>query len=273
MIYGCCVNMLPKLSEEVGYEYAWEIKKAGYDYVELPLGQIHGQKETEFEEMVKELHCLQLPVHACNNFFTKEIKLVGECVDKKLVEEFYCKSLERASRLKSKYVVQGSPWSKKCPDGFEKERAFEQLVEWCIKIGDEASKYGITIALEPNNHQETNMICTFADTVKLAKAADHSYIKCLQDYFHLKMEKDTTESMKKYGKEYLVHTHFARFEGRGFPKDLSEDKEYEGYFQTLREIGYEGGISMEGFPVSRESFSEEAKQTYDFLVKATNKKK
>lgn len=42
MLIGCCVNMLPKESSDAGAWYAPEIKAAGYDYLELPIGQVAG---------------------------------------------------------------------------------------------------------------------------------------------------------------------------------------------------------------------------------------
>ena len=69
MLIGCCVNMLPKESSDAGAWYAPEIKAAGYDYLELPIGQVAGQSNVEFEEMRSYLKEVSLPVYACNNFF------------------------------------------------------------------------------------------------------------------------------------------------------------------------------------------------------------
>lgn len=118
--------------------------------------------------------------------------------------------------------------------GFAREKALDQMCQWCVEIGDEAEKRGIIIALEPNNQQETNLLNTFADVVALAKSAGHPNIRCLQDYYHLKMERDTVDSLVRDGKEYLVHSHFARFDKRGFPKDWTEDAYYPVYFEALK---------------------------------------
>ena len=168
-------------------------------------------------------------------------------------------------------MVLGSPWSKCCPEGFAREKALDQMCQWCVEIGDEAEKRGIIIALEPNNQQETNLLNTFADVVALAKSAGHPNIRCLQDYYHLKMERDTVDSLVRDGKEYLVHSHFARFDKRGFPKDWTEDAYYPVYFEALKKLHYDSGISMEGFPKSRESFAVEAAATCRFLKEAVGR--
>ena len=270
MLIGCCVNMLPKDADDPGAWYAPEIKSAGYDYIELPIGQIVGLSASRFDELHAYLSDVGLPVYACNNFFASDIKLVGENVDKPRVRDFYCAVLERASILGARYTVLGSPWSKACPQGFSPAAAFDQLTEWCIEIGDESGRYGITVALEPNNRHETNMINTFADTVLLARAANCSKVRCLQDYYHMRVENDTVDSLLADGKKYLVHSHFARIDGRGFPASQAEDVYYKTYFDALRAIGYDGGVSMEGFPRSCESFPEEAAATCRFLKSIAN---
>lgn len=269
MKIGCCVNFLPKEADDPGTRYAKAIKDAGYDYIELPIGQITRLSEDDFVQMQKDVDKVGIPVYACNNFFVPELKLVGEKVEQAKIRAFYTRALNRAQLLGCKYVVFGSPWSKSCPDGFPYEQAFAQLIELCKELGDAAGERDITIALEPNNHTETNMLNTFSDVVTLAKAANHPNIRCLQDYFHLKVENDTVDSLLEYGNEFLVHSHFARLEGRGFPKVWTEDEYYPTYFKALKTIGYGGGVSMEGVPVSRDSFAEEAKTACAFLREAT----
>ena len=265
MLIGCCVNMLPKEEGDIGARYAPQIKAAGYDYIELPIWQVAEQSDTAFDEMCAYLREVGLPVYACNSFFAADIRLVGERVDKGHVRASYQKALARAAAIGARYVVLGSPWAKACPEGFSRGRAFEQLTEWCQEIGDEAEQQGITIALEPNNRLETNMINTFSDVVSLAKAADRRSVRCLQDYYHMRAEQDTVGSLLSFGADYLVHSHFARFAGRGFPVSTAEDPYYRIYFDALKAIGYQGGISMEGFPQSRESFAAEAAKACRFL--------
>ncbi|NBI66372.1 sugar phosphate isomerase/epimerase [Pseudoflavonifractor sp. 60] len=263
MKIGCCTNMLPKTDSNTGYEYAGLIREAGFDYLELPIGQVNELSASAFEEMRSYLRACALPVYACNNFFPASIQLVGPQVDRGHVRAFYQSALERAAQLQCRCVVLGSPWSKSCPEGFSPQAAFQQLAQWCREIGDEAQKRGIVIAIEPNNRQETNMINTFAQAVALAKAADHPSVGCLQDYYHWRMEDDTTDSLLEYGGDYLVHSHFARREARGFPQN--PDLHDEIYFSALKQIGYDGAVSLEGVPASVERFPEEAAAACQFL--------
>lgn len=265
MKIGCCVNMLPREANDVGEGYAPLIKEAGFDYIELPLGIITGLSEEAFAELRRYLAEVGLPVPVCNSIFARDICLVGERVDEERIRAFCKKALTRAEQLGARYVVFGSPWAKECPEGFSREKAFEQLTYWCRVLGDEAERHGLVIALEPNNRGETNMINTFSDVVALAKAADHPAVRCLQDYYHLRFENDTVESLLRDGRELLVHLHFARFEGRGFPVSMAEDEGYRTFFDALRAIDYQGALSLECFPESAETLPREAAESCRFL--------
>ncbi len=264
MKFGCCTNMLIRESGSVGEEYLEILAETEYDYVELPLGDISGLSQEKLRQL-KALSRQTLPVYACNNFFPNEIHLCGEEPTPFFeIQNYYKKALYRAAELGVQIAVFGSPWSKACPEGFPKTEAFKQLTAVCRALGEEASQYAITIALEPNNRLETNMINTYSDVLALIKATNHPRIQGLQDYFHLKQEKDTVASVIE-GKDHLAHAHFACFKGRKFPKSMDEDSYYSVFFQTLKDIGYQGGISMEGFIENKECFRKEAIDTINFF--------
>lgn len=271
MYIGCCVNMLPKETGDPGLSYAPVIKQAGFDYIELPIAQVITLSMAQFDTARALVRELDLPVRATNNFFAPDVHLVGPRVDRGLVRERYTHALEWAAALGAKYAVFGSPWAKFRPEDVSEEHAFHELAFWCSEFGDEAVKHGLTVALEPNNRTETNMINRFSQAVALAKAVNHPNVRCLQDYFHLGMEGDNTDSLLEYGRDWLVHTHFARIEKRGFPRSMAEDAGYAAFFDALHKIGYGGGVSMEGFPLSRESFPREAAATCAFLKSAANR--
>ena len=270
MYIGCCVNMLPKEVGDPGLSYATAIKAAGFDYIELPIAQMITLSGAQFDSARALLKDLSLPVRATNNFFAPDVRLIGPKADKGLVRARYTHALEWAAKLGAKYAVFGSPWAKFRPEDVAEERAFDELAAWVAEMGEEAARHGLILAVEPNNHTETNMINTFSQAVALAKAVSHPRVRCLQDYFHLGMEKDTVDSLLEHGRDWLVHTHFARIEKRGFPRSMAEDSGYAAFFSALRAIGYDGGVSMEGFPVSRDTFPEEAAATCAFLKAAAH---
>jgi sugar phosphate isomerase/epimerase len=65
------------------------------------------------------------------------------------------------------------------------------------------------------------------------------------DYYHMRVENEDPRIVET-AKHDIVHLHFANPHGRLWPHDLSEDEEYKKFFRYLGDIGYSGGISVEG---------------------------
>lgn len=246
MKFGVCVNMLKKTPTDTIIDFVEKIAEVGYDYIELPLDELMMLSEAEFEALKTRVKIAGIPCHACSNFFPKNLKLTGPDVDHKAVREYYTAALKRAKELGVQFIVFGSPWSKSVPTGFPKDEAYQQLAELNKELGPVAAENNIIIALEHNNRTETNILNQLHEVGKLAEYVNHPNIKVLVDYFHIAAENESILNIVHYG-ENIVHTHFARFEGRRYPKDMSEDKNYLAYINALKRIHYDGGVSIEAY--------------------------
>ena len=80
MLYGCCVNLLPKTLDRIGLEYAGRLKRLGYDYIELPLNELAQLSEQEFRDARTVLEELDLPCRACNDFMPARFQITGSDV-------------------------------------------------------------------------------------------------------------------------------------------------------------------------------------------------
>jgi len=267
MKLGICVNMLPLSGDGTGREYIEQIAKLGYDYVELPAYALSQVDDREIAAIQQELLRAGLPCRAANHAMPKDLTLVGPEADHQRGLAFLRGLFPKLAALDVQYFIYGSPWSKYCPAGWPQEKAVEQLADFLRQAAVIAEEFGLTYVIEPNNHEETNMINTFGQAVALAKMVDSPSVKVLQDYFHLRLENDTVDDILRWGKEYLVHTHFARIEGRRYAVSLAEDDYYQVYADALRAVGYEGGISMEAFVDSPESWKQEAAASLEFMRK------
>ena len=77
MLYGCCVNLLPKTLDRIGLEYAGRLKRLGYDYIELPLNELAQLSEQEFRDARTVLEELDLPCRSCNDFMPARFQITG----------------------------------------------------------------------------------------------------------------------------------------------------------------------------------------------------
>jgi sugar phosphate isomerase/epimerase len=233
MRWGCCA----------GPELGGTLDLAGYDYIELSISR-HLQPEATMDQWRFLLHAIEeqpLPVEAFNTFLPSDLKVVGPDVDEARIQRYLRVAFERASDLGGQIVVFGSGGARAIPDGFARERARQQLVDFTRRAGDEAGKTEITLCIEPLNRSECNVLNDLDEAVRLAQDADHPHVHALADFYHMMREDEPLGRMISIG-DWVSHVHVAdtdrRVPGLGsYP--------YPTFFYTLRQIGYDQRCSIE----------------------------
>jgi D-psicose/D-tagatose/L-ribulose 3-epimerase len=120
----------------------------------------------------------------------------------------------------------------------------ERCVEGLREAGDHAAALGVTLAVEPLNRFESDVLCTTQQAVELLDAVDHPAVQMMLDTFHMHMEEaNMAEAIRLAGKRLI---HFQANENhRGFPGTGMTD--WVEVFRALHEIGYDGPVSLEPF--------------------------
>ncbi len=219
-------------------------RAAGFDYVEIGASKVAGLPEEEFRQLARQVEQLPIPVAAANTFIPGTIKIVGPEVDKQKQEEYVAGCLARLKQLGVKVVVFGSGGARRVPDGFSRDEAVGQLVDFCRRIAPLARQNGITIVIEPLRRQETNIINTAREGLALVKTVDRPEIRLLVDFYHLSEESESADVVLEAGK-LLAHVHVANPAGRVYPSSPDEAN-YGPFFANLCKIGYAGRVSIEG---------------------------
>ena len=137
----------------------------------------------------------------------------------------------------------GNGGSRRIPEGHDRIGVEAEFVEVLRIIGNEAAKYGITVALEPLNTRETDFINSVPEAVAIAKTAALPQVRVLADFYHMRMDEEPMEALLD-AKGLLAHVHIANSHGRIFPADVGEDL-YDAFFGMLGRIGYNERISLE----------------------------
>ena len=219
-------------------------KAAGFDYVELSATEIANLSDADFDAAAAKIKDLGLATPAANNFVPQTIKLVGPDASVEQQTAHVKKVMARLSKLGVQVLVFGSGGARRVPDGFSKDEAWKQLVEFGRRAAEEAKGAGITVAIEALRQQETNIINTSTDGLKLVEAINHPNFQLMIDFYHLASEKEDPSIVIK-GKDHLRHLHVANPNGRVFPQKW-EEFDYAPFFANLKAIGYDKRISMEG---------------------------
>jgi len=219
-------------------------KAAGFDYVELSATEVANLSDADFQAAAARIKHLGIPTPTANNFVPQTIKIVGPDANVDQQMAHVKKVMTRLSTLGVQVLVFGSGGARRVPDGFSKDEAWTQLVEFGRRAAEEAKGAGITVAIEALRQQETNIINTSTDGLKLVEAIDHPNFQLMIDFYHLASEKEDPSIVIK-GKDHLRHLHFANPNGRVFPQKW-EEFDYAPFFANLKAIGYDKRISMEG---------------------------
>lgn len=244
MRYGCCGSMVAQEPDGTGVEIVEQLAEIGYDYIELSLAHLMALPEAEFQALAGRVRRSGIPCEACNNFFPPRVRLTGSQVDWTQVKAYTAAAIERAASLGVRVIVFGSSGAKNVPEGFPKDRAWEQIVDVLRMAGPLAGEHGITIAIEPLNRRESNIVNTVAEGLTLARQASSPHVRLLVDYYHLALEGEDP-AIVAAARDQVAHVHFARVEGRSFPTTI--EASYEPFFANLRSIGYEARVSVEAY--------------------------
>ena len=237
----------PKTQVRIGYcgplKDIDAVKAAGFDYMEVRTTEIAALSDADFTDAAAKFKQVGLPVLAANLFIPANIKVTGPSIDKDRQMEYVRLALDRVSRLGVRLVVFGSGGARQVPEGFSKQEAFEQLVDFGKRIAPVARSRNITIAIEPLRQQESNIINNTADELAWVNAVNDPNIQLMIDFYHFSVEKqDPSEILKVQA--HLRHLHMANPNGRVMPLKW-EEYNYAPFFATLRTIHYDRLISLE----------------------------
>ncbi len=107
-----------------------------------------------------------------------------------------------------------------------------------------AEKRGLSIALEPLNRFESDLINTCKDVMKLIDDINHPAAKILLDGFHMNIEEPSIKNAIHLAGHKLIHFQVSE-NYRGTPG--TGQTRWNDIFQGLEEINYKGVVSIESF--------------------------
>ena len=245
-------------------EAAAVLAAAGFDYMEVNVVR-DLQPELPDDAVAAQLTALRdlpLPAPVANVFLPGALKLTGAAVDLGAVERYVRTAFARAAAAGIEIIVFGSGAARRIPDGFDRARAWAQLVDFGRLIGPLAVDHGVTIAVEPLNYAECNVLNTVAESAQyvrdvaesaqyvrdVAESAqyvrdvDHPGVRLLVDAYHWARNEEPADAIVAAG-PLLVHAHIATYANRLAPGQ--EPCDFAPFFAALRNADYVGALSVE----------------------------
>ncbi len=260
MEIGICINMYPAPNgpEQTGVENIPLYRDAGFDYLELPGGALMQQKPAELKETEKRLLSCGMPLKAMSSLLHPSIKVVGPTVDRARVDAYLDGVFALAARLGTSIIVLGSARAREVPFGFPPDQAWRQLVDLFHRLGSLADRHDMTIVIEHINRWEANSINTFAEGAAMVREVGHPRVRCLVDYYHLGLGNEGYAAVRE-NFTLIRHAHVANLLERSLPVLNRHEQGVREYVRLLRENGYQGGLSVEGYTRDPADFASSVK--------------
>src|SRR5262245_49172856 len=152
------------------------IAKAGFDYIEPGLSQTLALTPDALTAGREGVKASKIRVETMNWFMPgADIKLTGPDADPGKIRAYVEKSLALAESFGAKVIVFGSPGARSVPDGFPKDKAWQQLKDFLKVCGEviQSRGYGMVIGIEALRKPETNIVNSVAEALKLAREVNH----------------------------------------------------------------------------------------------------
>lgn len=227
-----------------GPEIASAAKAAGYNYLELNT-QAHLQGEADeavFQPILEQIKNCGMPCLAANVFVPGHLKITGADVDFPRLTRYVSVVLERAERAGIRAIVFGSGGARRIPDGFDRSQAYAQLVTFGHMVAPISADHGVTIAVEPLNTGETNVLNSVREGLNYVKDVNHPAFRLLVDAYHWAKENEPAADIVTAG-DWLAHAHIATYAKRLSPG--AEACDFGPFFTALHQAGYDLLLSIE----------------------------
>ncbi len=244
----------------MGIEKAEFLADKGFDYIECPLSSLPIEDERALEEKLPKFLDSPLRVRAMNLFFPPGIMAVGPQADLERIRRYVSKAGQTASQIGVEVVVLGSGRARSIPESWERRRAEAQMLDLLGIVAEEWRGMGITLALEPLNRKESNLVNSVAEAVLLAKQIESPIVRVLADFYHMDEEDEPLETIVKH-RDWIAHIHVADT-GRLTPG--TGKYPYGRFARMLKEINYAGLISAE---CSLLGTDDELETSLDFMTR------
>lgn len=209
----------------------------GYDYVELPAGQ------TFLVDLVPPERIQAAKAEATNLFAIGNLNLTEANEENRHYAESLIPAVAAAG---IEIMVVGSGAARKAKEGQDIEQAQEGFADACGVFSQIAGRYGITLAPESLKREETNVGNSLGDLASrlgkrgVAFTVDSHHL--LHDWHDLgNADRPTDEFWAKEIPSKPAHVHMSAFDRRW----RVDDGSLIGFVKRLRELGYDGRVSLE----------------------------
>ncbi len=223
------------------------LKEMGFDGVEVPVFDLDIDKWKKWAKHLDDIGLERTAVTVCSeeaNPISNDSTIRSKSVETLNQTLECCQALGAYALLGPLHSSLGV-FSGKAPTRQEWDWGVENLKT----VSEQAAACGVLLGLEYLNRFETYFLTCAADAVKFVREIDHPSCRLMYDTFHAHIEeKNITEAIHSCA-DHLILVHTSEND-RSTPGKGGVD--WKTTFDTLREINYDGWLTIEAFGQSLE---------------------
>ena len=232
------------------------MKSIGYDFIEGKVEQCFAPEkgDEEWKRLRDEILALPLPLRCCNCFLPGTFRITGPNADFAPALDYGETALRRAAEVGVNLIVFGSNGARTVPGdplGItapkpDTEKGLVQFTDFCRILCERVKDLDrMELLVEPLRPNGDNIINFVWQAEQVCRDVDSPRLKLIADLFHMMAGRERPRSLVE-AKSFLRHCHIADYGTRNFVGEKPETVWHmKPYFDTLKSIGFSGGVSCE----------------------------
>ena len=221
---------------------------AGFHFVELRGKEIEALPEKDFENFLSAFKDSGLTCTGFNAYCPKEIVIAGPGCDRDNTRRYAATVAERAVKLGASRVCIGSPFSRTLPDGYDRNRAKEECIQFLSDTAEIMDPANIKVGMEALADCFCNFINTCDEALEIIRSITDHKIWLNLDFYNMQAQGEADRSLSDLV-PYISNVHISDdVDGDGWKKFAIKPERFEIHkerMERLRSAGYDGTVSLE----------------------------
>lgn len=223
------------------------VKAAGYDYLEMKGKYLAQLTEADFGRVYRCLQERQFLCGGLNAYCPEAVVIAGPGYDRKRVKSYAEVCAARAAAVGVRVVGIGSPRSRTLPEGFARQKADQQLMDFLKTTAESFGKFGIRICLEPLAPCYCNYINTLGEAAEIVDRIGWENIGLVADFYNMEYTQEADGDITPF-LPWLYHVHISDDAGGADRRSYLKAERacaHRARIVRLYQSGYRGAVSME----------------------------
>ena len=152
---------------------------------------------------------------------------------------------ELCTDLGGDIMIFGSP-GQRSSQGTSSEEAVAHLTDGLVRVAPALASHDVKLLLEPLSSDQTDVINTLEDAVRVVQDVDHPAVSAMYDFHNTADERLALAELVHRYAGYIDHIQIQEMDGTYLGTGDAE-QEFVPALRAFRDIGYDGWLSLEVF--------------------------